>query len=366
MPFYYPVLTDTTALTIGAVLFYAFLAENRPLMFIAAAVGAFTWPTMLYLALPLLLFPPSAARPAAPLRPAPFAVFAAPAMAMVAVALFRYYVKHDVLSEDKELPWPSMVPLAAACVFVYLAASMRWLLDRNILQRLLRPYRETSVACVLLCATLVILVKLAVRFWLVPSSPGISVKYFITATCMVALAKPAIFFVAHVVYFGPIVGAAVFFWPEVARNVRALGLGAVLAVILTLLMGITSESRHLTPFIPLLVAMTVQAMDRPALSYWHDVAFALLALFVSKIWLPINAGPFHGARPSSRISSISSNHGPWMSGLSYFVQGTVIVGVAIVLAGWYRRGKREGVTLTSKALLRGAWKGAAGPQVPGL
>ncbi len=257
---------------------------------------------------------------------------------MAAVALFRYYVKHDVLPSGVEPPWPSTAPLAAACVFVYLAAGMRWLLDRNILQRLLRPYRETSIAGALLCVTLVILVKLALRFWLVPSSPGISVKSFIAATCMLALAKPAIFFVAHVVYFGPIVVAAVLLWPEVARNVRTLGLGAVLAAVLALLMGMTSESRHLAPFIPLLVAMTIQAMERASLSTRHDVVFVLLALFVSKVWLPINAGPFRGVPAEFPDQFYFMNQGPWMSGFSYFVEGAVVLGVAIVLGGWYCRG----------------------------
>ena len=160
-----------------------------------------------------------------------------------------------------ELPWRQLVPLAAACVGFYLAAATRRLLDRDVLRRLLWPFPETSALSVILCLTLVIAVKVTVWLWLVPSSPGISVRHFIKTTSLLALVKPGIFFVAHVVYFGPIVWEAVWLWSKVAQNVRSLGLGAVLAAALAILMSITSESRHLIPFIPLLVAATAWAMD---------------------------------------------------------------------------------------------------------
>ena len=57
MPFDYPALTDTTAFALGAAIVYAFLAGNRVMILLAAALGAFTWPTLLYLAIPLILFP---------------------------------------------------------------------------------------------------------------------------------------------------------------------------------------------------------------------------------------------------------------------------------------------------------------------
>ena len=261
MPFYYPALTDTTAFALGAAIVYAFLAGNRVMILLAAALGAFTWPTLLYLAIPLILFPRRLAQWTSLNQPAPLAFYAAPAAAMVAMGLFRYYIKGDSPPPSAELPWRQLVPLAAACVGFYLAAATRRLLDRDVLRRLLWPFPETSALSVILCLTLVIAVKVTVWLWLVPSSPGISVRHFIKTTSLLALVKPGIFFVAHVVYFGPIVWEAVWLWSKVAQNVRSLGLGAVLAAALAILMSITSESRHLIPFIPLLVAATAWAMD---------------------------------------------------------------------------------------------------------
>ena len=110
------------------------------------------------------------------------------------MGLFRYYIKGDSPPPSAELPWRQLVPLAAACVGFYLAAATRRLLDRDVLRRLLWPFPETSALSVILCLTLVIAVKVTVWLWLVPSSPGISVRHFIKTTSLLALVKPGIFF----------------------------------------------------------------------------------------------------------------------------------------------------------------------------
>ena len=253
---------------------------------------------------------------------------------MVAMGLFRYYIKGDSPPPSAELPWRQLVPLAAACVGFYLAAATRRLLDRDVLRRLLWPFPETSALSVILCLTLVIAVKVTVWLWLVPSSPGISVRHFIKTTSLLALVKPGIFFVAHVVYFGPIVWEAVWLWSKVAQNVRSLGLGAVLAAALAILMSITSESRHLIPFIPLLVAATAWAMDSEPLCRAQTWAFVVWALVLAKFWLPIDAGTFSHAASDFPEQLYFMNQGPWMSGVSYLVQGTVVILAGMVLKLW--------------------------------
>jgi hypothetical protein len=51
--FYYPVLTDTTAFSLGFLTVWGYINKKNLLVFMCALVGAFTWPTIIY-TVPLL------------------------------------------------------------------------------------------------------------------------------------------------------------------------------------------------------------------------------------------------------------------------------------------------------------------------
>src|SRR5712692_839709 len=55
--FYHAVLTDTSAFTLGLLMFYFFLADNRVGLLAVILAGGFTWPTVPYMAALLYVFP---------------------------------------------------------------------------------------------------------------------------------------------------------------------------------------------------------------------------------------------------------------------------------------------------------------------
>src|SRR5262249_45416437 len=54
---YYPVLTDVYALTLGLLMLYCYLADRALALGVLTALGAFTWPPLIYQGSLLLLFP---------------------------------------------------------------------------------------------------------------------------------------------------------------------------------------------------------------------------------------------------------------------------------------------------------------------
>jgi hypothetical protein len=335
MTFYYPVLTDTAALVIGMAMVHAYLAEKPLFLWLLAVAGAFIWPTTLYMAVPLLVFPHEAAPPAGGVRPLPLALYAAPAVVVAAAILYYHYVRGRLV-ENVAPTWEATVPLAVACVLVYLAAAFRWLVDREVVERLLRPLRETTLRAVLLAVAAVAVVKAITHFWLVPLPGGdVQPSQAMKTEWLLSIAKPGIFLVSHVVYFGPIVLAAVAFWPRVAAVLRSWGLGPVLAALVGLMLSVTSESRHLLAFVPLLFIATVQALEAVRLPKGLASAFVVATLVLSRFWLPLGAAEFTGDPMQMPDQVFFMSQGPWMAGVSYLVMSVVVLGTGLVLGAWY-------------------------------
>lgn len=341
MTFYYPVLTDTTAFALGLAALYAFVAERRAFLWLVGLAGAFSWPLVAPMVLLLLFFPVSAARRATSDGRKPLLVTVLPAASVLVFTLIRY-AKGKIADNTVE-PWDDALPLSLALVFTYLLFATRGLFDRGTLRRLLTFRKETRWSAAVAAVALVLAIVLVKRFVFVPGpAPGYTPKMFLTTTALLSVAKPAIFLVAHVVYFGPIVALAMLYWPRVCERARSYGLGAVGVIFAMLLLSITSESRHLLNFLPLAVAFTVASLDS-AFKPHHVWLFAALGLLTSKCWFPMGQ-PFVGFwPPGSQQYFLDNQHyfmsqGPWMSDGSYFLQAAATLLVFLVVGlGFPRR-----------------------------
>jgi hypothetical protein len=346
--FYYPILTDITALVVGIVITYAYLSSRQLLLWCTAFVGAFCWPLILCMAVPLLLFPRKKSRPEALYQPLPMMLWAIPAVCVVAFALLIYFVIHEPVPHGAEPVWPATIPIAAAILFIWLAAGVKLLISRDIAARLRWPIAEITPGSVALVVALFAGVRLALAYGLSPVPGGISspsildhrLKYYLEIASLFGMAKPGIFLLAHVVYFGPIIISAVFLRRQVAQYIRALGLGPVLVSCLAIGLSVDSQSRHLIAFLPLLVIATVHALDVTQQRQGHDALFVLSALLASKPWLRLD---------KNDIALLSDmNYGPWMSTSSYLVQG-ITVGF-LLMAFWlvYRERTVHSIPLDSE------------------
>jgi len=418
MTFFSPVLTDTTALVAGMFLLYGHLAGHAWLVWLVGLAGAFTWPLLLPLALVLLAFPRGAGPPDVPAGRLPARWWIAGGSAVAVAAAWRVVVVGQTIDGAGPI-WYSWAPLAAVLVCAYLAAATWWLIDRQALARLRRVLAEPQQRGVpnehsrfgdgteqtagnalrgvperglaasraihgtprrafptghrpritqdhLAALALAAAVAALRTFVFVPSAePGYTVKQYLCAVLVSSVAKPGVFFVAHVVYFGPIVVAAILLWPRVCERIRGQGPGVVILAGTAVVLSIGSESRQLVSFLPLVAAFTVPAIDELPRARWHDVVFLAAGLVASKCWLPLNHGPTTGNLLEFPDQLYFMNQGPWMSDGMYLAQGMIVLAMAAALA-WMKREREPNTALCTGgagATLRGRGSEAS-PRCP--
>src|SRR5262249_38480234 len=99
-----------------------------------------------------------------------------------------------------------------------------------------------------------------------------------------SIRPPGLFFVAHVVYFGPAIVRAGCHWPGACRVIRSYGPGLAFCAAFNLLLAVDCETRHLAHFLPLVVFAVVLAVDGPALTWRQVLTFTVVAMALSKCW----------------------------------------------------------------------------------
>ncbi len=347
--FYDPVLTDTSAFTLGLLLFYFFLVEEWSGFLAITLVGAFTWPTLVYEGLLLYLFP---ARPQVLPTPAVSAFVSKyripTVVALLATLLIVFMMEHLLFPQgylaapisalNRVHPDSVLIQVSLLGATYYLFFSLRGALSDS---RLFDPgylWRAVAWQRLVPAGLLLISVKLIVGTLDNGAGTGSTIDQFVHYTLLSALAEPLVFLVAHIVYYGPAVVLLLFFWPRICRLLLSYPLGVRLNVVLALVLGLNSESRFLINIVPIFIVLLVQLVESLDWTFNKYVIWGGLALFASKVWYPINTAPLvdDGSYEILRqfpLQGYFMNYGPWMSALLYWVQGAVII-LAAPLVYW--------------------------------
>jgi hypothetical protein len=340
---YYPVITDVSAYFISLLMLYFYLIRNRLGLFILIGLGAFVWPTLIYEGTLFLMFPRDEVKDE---TPAPARYWLNIALGSAVTVAILLYMRWLVLTTDLTfttpiLPLISLVHLSIAfsLLYVFFGLTMVWDCDRLFNLRYLFRFltRWTVFAAVLFF--------FAIKWLLARLSTGPAPKgteqvvYEIFAS---ALAKPGVFYVAHVMFFGPIIILALFWWKPACRIMHKYGLGLILCVALGLLLSLNSESRHVMNFFPLVVPFLIKVTDDVPWRLYALFPFALLSLLLSKVWLIIGGAPIYGDPKRFSEQLFYMNIGPYMTDYMYSVQGTAVLIAGIVLYLFYvkKRAKR--------------------------
>jgi hypothetical protein len=317
MPFYYPVLTDSAALCLGALLLLFHLRDQAIAMWTTLLVAAFTWPSLALLGAALFVF-----------RRRPLeADGEGSGRALVAAAVALSYVVAVTLVREGVPPMGSLrfvVSVAVGALFLFVAtwslvaAPRAWvvlLADRVSWRRL-----------VVLVATL-FAVEGVVAAWSTPTP--FTYGYFLHRLLVLSVAQPGLFLVAHPVYLGLVVPLLALFWPEVVRTARGLGAGVMLFLWGHLVWGLHPESRTAIDVLPLLVLLVTVAAESRLRARGGLVVLGVLALAVSKVWLPLNARVVYGEH--IQVPWYSMHHGPLMTAQDYAWQAAGLLAVSALL-----------------------------------
>ncbi len=363
-----PVMTDDAAFLIALLQFLFFLRSKTIALLLTTAVGAFVWSTSLEVGTCFAVFPravnvePSSTRFS--LRAA-VAVAAAIASGFVLVFVVMLRRGHLIPHNYAALPLREVLPLSVVLAVGTIVAGLIPLLNDRRLFSVPLLYRALSVRNAVL-AVAVALAARAIQWSL--TAPGWTsaglLKFLIVDSVVLAVAKPGITLLAHIVFWGPVVWLLVFYWKTVCRSIQRMGVGMILVATLGFLLAIGGEQRYILNIMPMVVLLGVQAVEHqiPArLMCWILVP---ACLFASRVWFTINVPgrPFELSVdfPAQRFFM---SRAPWMSTPSYLVQFPLAVGLGLVIYVVCARVNRHHGTKASTGGLLTADRNTAPSQV---
>jgi hypothetical protein len=351
--FFLSVWTDTTAFTLGLLIFYFYLKHNAYGMALVIFLSGFTWPTAPLMGALLFVFPrpksPAPARPSAGL-PRGLSSALAGLFSMATLAALLYLTNGDLderLGRYYFMIWidKGTLYLSIAATAVYLFLVLRVALDDRRLYDAL-SLRSLSWRRVFVTVLILALTKIIQRsIWNGTDISVDSLRAFGIQTLLTSLTEPLVFLVAHAVYFGPAVILMALFWRRFCRTFTGYGAGMGLLLILNAAFSVTSQSRWLINVFPVFVAVLVKTLEtdleRRSLFFW-----AALCVLYSKVWYQINAEPlvFDGTMdcllrfPMQRMFM---NIGPYMTRPVYLIQGAAVALTAVLLYYFYKVRARE-------------------------
>ena len=231
---YFPVSTDTAALFLSSALLYCYLAGNRLGLVLTSIAAAYTWPTLFYAGMVLLIWPNT---PIPPPRKQSWLLPISVTVALLAWSGFCLAMGAAPVSGIVH----SVLPLSFFITGSVLFFAYRPLLPE--LPELAKPISTAATQPVLYFVILaVILHNLLLKHMAAPG--GVAISTEILRMSVEHLAKPGISLLAAVVYFGPVVLFAAYRWSNVCGLVKDHGFGllAVFSLFVTQLL-LDSEAK---------------------------------------------------------------------------------------------------------------------------
>jgi hypothetical protein len=329
--FFYPVLTDTTGYILGLFLIYVFLKRNHLGVLIILSLGFFTWPNFFELGFALLIFP----RTTFPLEPARFKlnkIVAAVASGIVLISSVYviYIAQHQWFGTA---PIHSVMPLSILCMAAFVFHGVKTLTNFVYVYDLPGFLKRLNVYWAVIGGLTFLLLKLLISVY---TQPDLSTVYsfhdFFANLMLLGNRQPFVFFINHVVFFGPMLILALLFWKQVCRSIHEHGIGLFLMTLGGLALSIYPESRTLMNLAPFFLVFTVKTVDALQWNPSYSVFLGYLAVLYSRIWLLINAEPSpEGGLLEFSWQKLFMTSGYVVSGLSYLIQGSVVLLTGIVL-----------------------------------
>lgn len=331
-PYYYPILTDSFAFLLGAAMLWAYLRQRKWILAAVALIGAFTFPSIMLMALPLLVFNEKGSGHY-PTVPTDRVLIVLLLLMIAALALlgpaFCGLMPFGTMQ-------PSRLMVLVSLPFVLLYVTTLWW-DVGIVQRLRASIVAMDRKGLALWAMLFIVVA-ALKLWTKPSP--FTFSYFALHSVAYGVVHPAVWLVAHVIYFGPVFLLMLFFWKQVKQTLLRLPLPLFWCMMFTFMLTIRSESRTLIAGLPFILYIMVLAMRDVPLKAWQQAAMLGVAVALSKVWFPINEGMMTGDFLQFPMQRYFMHIGSWMSEMGYAINGATVVAVGVAVWAIMRPWKR--------------------------
>lgn len=323
---YYPVLTDIMAFTLGLWLVYFFLSEMYIPSALICIAGAFVYP--LFLPTAILLFI-HVSRSLFHSKKITYLVRIT-LLSLLSILLYAYLFYPDQILHPRYIMQvnKSLLPLSVVGLVAYLWHITKPLKKTDLVEE--KRLARSIVAFLLLAVFIAI--QLYIRKCL-PQETNFTATVFGMNIFQQAISNPLAFVIYHTVYVGPMVMLMlVWKWDWVHTK------HFLLFVFAYLLLCLGTESRQFINAWPLLVVVFLQTVNSKKLHPLFVATFVVLSLVQSHFFLLINEPGIYetyeyGKFPEQRYFM---HHGPFATPYSYVINTSGSVLMALILYLAYR------------------------------
>jgi hypothetical protein len=336
--FYYPVLTDVTALFLGMLLLL-FYVEKRPIgLLVTAILGALTWQVTGLSGAVLLLFleqavaGEGATKSYVSMSPKFVHAFKMAWVMLLVVAIATCGILGAVealVGVERTRLWHlielqfyvTSLPSLFGAFFALLV-----LVDsRSSVAKWVRSLKSTRPLLIGLSIAALIIPWLVVHAianrTLVDANSARGVLQLLLAPARGKFLLPL---VAQTVFWGPMVLLLLLNWRAFSLQARKLGPGFVAVVGLSVTLALTTEPRFITLGWPFLVLGGVLMMERMAVASSFKYVYPLITIVSAQFWIKLNLAPW----PADDYADIKvfpkqmyfMHHGLWMAWWPYAIQ----------------------------------------------
>lgn len=361
--FYYPVLTDTTAL-FTALLLLMFYLERRPLaLFFTTCIGAFAWPVVSVCGAFLIVFLRTelcsdlspmicgnldGKRRAARARNAALGCIALLCLLIIAFLLMTQgdpNVSHACPLPKKWLVamQASVVPCslerlitALPSLFCAAIALVSLIGSRAFIRVIFVSIRRAPLRLVSLAILAILIPSLIVKMLANPSlANSSSLEYLLEFMLLPPPGKFFLTFVSLAVFWGPLVLLLMLYWREFCSEARRLGPGFVAIIGISLPLSLMSEPRFLTVAWPFFVLALVLALERSIVDATFKYILGGFTVLYAQFWMKLNLAPWElpdwAALQDFPKEVYFMHYGLWMNWISYSAQFLIsLLGAALL------------------------------------
>ncbi|MFO1431417.1 MAG: hypothetical protein U1F76_14950 [Candidatus Competibacteraceae bacterium] len=317
--FYYPVLTDVTALFLGLLSLQLYLEKRTIPLFFTSLVGAFAWPLVSICGAILLIF-----------------MWSKPSTNVIVPQSSRFLINRPKFWRLLLFGWIVLLVLSISGFLILSSAESYFgvtkLAGINIsiwkrgltglpsltgvfiglailvgsalyFQSMIADLRNTRLLSWVL-AILIFLIPSIIFYKIqsayIPggpiSNPG-NLTLRGTLSLLLIAGQPGKFllpFVSLVVFWGPVVLLLLLTWKTFCCQARALGAGFVGVVALILPLGLATEPRFITFAWPFFVLGAALALESTEKTITFKYAFVVLVILYGQFWMKLNLAPWTG------------------------------------------------------------------------
>lgn len=287
--FWYPILTDQSAIFLSTLLLYFYTKGNTFWLLITAFIGYLTNPA-LFLVGAILLTIPRKSTKVEPIRiQAIVGIWFLLFLLFVLLFVWFYSFNNNSGIVLKNTKYSALAVMLFGSIGLALSARNKHVFSRAVLLSNLQWDR------LLFCVAFYFLFTGIGTSTRGSNIPGQTISSII-GLLGINLNYPFVTLVACFAFYGPVVALMVFYWGRISRSSYRIGVGFHLVLVFGLILLLLVRPRQFMAVYPFFVLAITEAFSRFEWKWGNVLGFAVASLLLARFWEPLNRIGREGVR----------------------------------------------------------------------